>query len=353
MAGKLLLVGSIPLDTPAEVFHAFAPALGQWLDYLPDGEVGERRYWIDGLAYRVLNGHPELETLARPAPDADGVEQWRPQGIHDQFRFRVKDGVDQVRFGDPGWRLGYTRDAVNSYFVFRQLKKDGVIPAHVRFQVCMPLSYSAVTSFFPDRKDHPRIVPGITSALRAEVEELVRHIPPGELAIQWDLAVENRHLEPALAQGGAQAARDVAARMAEPAAEICAAIPPGVALGYHSCYGTLDGWPARQPPDVTGSVLLLNACIAAYGRSVEFLHMPTLAAADADYFAPLRDLNFGDSRLYLGAIHHMHDGDGLKAQIDAVRAHISDFGLAAPCGFGRAPERPGELLYQLAKRLTR
>ena len=208
----------------------------------------------------------------------------------------------------------------------------------------MPLSYSAVTSFIPDPLDHPRIVPGITRALRAEVEELVRQIPPGELAIQWDLAVENRHLEPALAEGGTQSAVDIAARMAAPAAEISAAIPPDVALGYHSCYGTLDGWPAGQPPDVTGSVLPLNACIEASGRSVEYLHMPTLAAATADYFAPLRDLNVADSRLYLGAIHHMHDADGLKAQIDAVRAHIPDFGLAAPCGFGRAPERPGELL---------
>ncbi|HEX3419246.1 MAG TPA: Hsp70 family protein, partial [Stellaceae bacterium] len=47
---------------------------------LPDGEVGDRRYWIDGIAYRVFNGHPEIETLRRPAPDANGVESWRPLG---------------------------------------------------------------------------------------------------------------------------------------------------------------------------------------------------------------------------------------------------------------------------------
>jgi hypothetical protein len=27
-----------------------------------------------------------------------------------------------------------------------------------------------------------------------------------------------------------------------------------------------------------------------------------------------------------------------------VRKIVPDFGLAAPCGFGRAPERPGRLL---------
>ena len=66
MAGDLLLVGSIPLDTPEQVFRRVGGPLGPYLAYMPDGEVGDRRYWIDGIAYRVFNGHPEIETLRRP-----------------------------------------------------------------------------------------------------------------------------------------------------------------------------------------------------------------------------------------------------------------------------------------------
>jgi hypothetical protein len=66
-----------------------------------------------------------------------------------------------------------------------------VIPAHVKFQVCLPLSHSAVSSFFPDPADPARIVPGVTRAFRAEIEKMVEKIPPRELVIQWDLAVEN------------------------------------------------------------------------------------------------------------------------------------------------------------------
>ena len=344
MAGELLLVGSIPLDTPEEVFSTFGPALGEWLDYMPDGEVGERRYWIDGIAYRVLNGHPEIETLQRPAPDADGVERWRPQGHDDQFRFRVKPGVAKVRFGDPGWRLGYTRDAVNSYYVFRQLKKDGVIPAHVRFQVCLPLTYSAVVSFFPDPEDHARVIPGFTAALGAEIAMMVEKIPPQDLAIQWDLAVESRYTERALASGGVDAARLEVEHLMAPAREICPHIPTEVALGYHACFGTLAGWPSRQPVDLTETVLLLNAAVAASGRRVDFLHFPTLGTAEESFFAPLGDLDPGDARVYVGAIHHMHGADGPDAQLNTVRKFVPDFGLAAPCGFGRAPERPGRLL---------
>jgi hypothetical protein len=344
MAGELLLVGSIPLDTVEQVFRNVGGPLGPCLFSMPDGEVGDRRYWIDGIAYRVLNGHPEIDTLRRPAPDENGVENWRPRGIHDQFQFRVKPGVERVRFGDPGWRLGYTSAAVNAHFVLRQLKKEGVLPAHLRLQVCLPLAYSAVTSFFPDPADHPRIVPGMTAALRAEVLKMTELIAPEELAIQWDLAVENRYVEAALAQQGRAAAERLAERLTQPAREIAPDIPATVALGYHACFGTLNGWPSRQPSDLTGSVLLLNAATASSERQVDFLHLPTLGSAEDAFLAPLRDLKTDGARVYLGAIHHLHDRAGLRRQLQTARHHLGEFGVAAPCGFGRAPERPGRLL---------
>ena len=99
---------------------------------------------------------------------------------------------------------------------------------------------------------------------------MVELIPPQELAIQWDLAVENRLVDTALAREGAAAAEALAARLAAPAADIVPAIPQEVALGYHGCFGTLSGWPSRQPPDLGGTVMLLNAAIAASGRNPQW-----------------------------------------------------------------------------------
>lgn len=344
MHANLLLVGSIPLDTAEQVFRAFGPTLGEHLPFIPDGEIGERRYWIDGIAYRVLNGHRELDTLHYPSPGPDGVEEWRPQGIGDEFRFRVKPGISKVRFGDPGWRLGYTRDAVNSYFVFKTLRKDGVIPAHMRFQVCLPLVWSAFAGFFPDQADRDKVISGATEAFRTEVAELVRQIPPEDLAIQWDLAIENRFVEPLLAMGDEKGARNLARRMAEPMAEICSVIPRQVLLGHHSCFGTLNGWPSRQPPSLLGTVMVLNEVIAAGGRPVDFLHFPTIASSAEEFFRPLQDLDVAQSRVFVGAIHHMHGPGGMKQQLQIVKKFLPEFALAAPCGFGRAPERPGRLL---------
>ena len=343
MAGELLLVGSIPYETAEEVFRHFGVPLSGYLEYLPDGEVGDRQYWIDGIAYRVFNGHPELETIKRPAPEA-GVERWRPRDAQDQFAFRVRPGVSEVRFGDPGWRLGYARDAINSYFIFRALKQSGILPAHLRFQVCLPLPLSAVLPFFPAAGDAERVLPGFTAAMRAEIAKMVEKIPPAELAIQWDCAVESGMVDGAQAQG-AQALAAVLQRAIAPVPELSPHIPSAAALGYHLCFGTLGGWPMREPRDLGAVVALANRAIAASGRRVDFVHFPTLERNDEAFFAPLADLAAPGARVYLGLIHRRHDRAGMRAQMLTARRYLTDFGLAAPCGFGRcgADELPGLL----------
>ena len=143
MSEQLLLVGSIPLDTAEQVFETFGAPLGRFLSAMPDGEVGPRSHWISRIHYQVFAGHPEFDILAHPRPD-NGVERLNPHDNSDRWQFKVRDGVERVRFGDPGWRLGFARDAVNSYFVFRTLKEKGVLPRHLRFQVSMPMVNSAV-----------------------------------------------------------------------------------------------------------------------------------------------------------------------------------------------------------------
>jgi hypothetical protein len=183
---QLLLVGSIPYDTPQEVFETFGKPLGRYLSAMPDGEVGPRSHWISRIHYQVLAGHPELEVLAHPRPD-NGIERLNPHDNTDRWEFKVRDGVARVRFGDPGWRLGFARDAINSYFVFQTLKEKGVLPRHLRFQVSLPMVNSALPPrVFPVAGDLDKIKPGFEAALRAEVAKMVEKIPAKDLAIQWD-----------------------------------------------------------------------------------------------------------------------------------------------------------------------
>jgi hypothetical protein len=71
---------------------------------MPDGEVGPRQHWISRVHYQVLADHPELEVVQHPAPDDNRVERQHPRNATDAWWFKVRDGVDRVRFGDPGRR---------------------------------------------------------------------------------------------------------------------------------------------------------------------------------------------------------------------------------------------------------
>src|SRR5262249_6576273 len=133
MSGELLLVGSIPLDTPEQVFRTFGAPLGKYLNAMPDDEVGPRRHWISRVHYQVPVLLRVLEVVRYPKPDEHVVDRQFPRNAADAWLFKVKDGVERVRFGDPGWRLGYARDAINSYFVFKVMKEKGVLAPHLRF----------------------------------------------------------------------------------------------------------------------------------------------------------------------------------------------------------------------------
>jgi hypothetical protein len=331
MADELLLVGSIPLDTPKDVLETFGAPLGRYLSAMPDGEVGPRSHWISRIHYQVLAAHPELEVLAHPRPD-NGIERQFPHDNSDRWQFKVRDGVDRVRFGDPGWRLGFARDAVNSYFVFQTLREKGVLPRHLRFQVSMPMVNSALPPrVFPVEGDLDKIKPGFEAALRAEVAKMVEKIPAKDLAIQWDCATEAQDVYGAIPQLPPTGAIE---RNVAQVRNLSPHIPQDVALGYHLCFGTLGGWPRFQPPDLGQVVKLANAFLQASGRRVEWIHIPLLDTLDEAFFAPLKELDPRGTRVYLGAIHNM---ERFPQRLALARKYLPEFGLAAYCGFGRSP----------------
>jgi hypothetical protein len=340
----LLLVGSVPLETSEEVFCWVADnGLAGAVSCLPDGEVGERIYWIVGLGYRVYHGHPDIETVRRPAP-IDGVENWRARNASDTWSFRVKKGIGELHFGDPGWRLGYARDAINSYFVFKTLREKGLIPADVRFQVCLPLTYSGFGSMFREVDDWPIMAPAYEEAMRAEVAMIVRKIPPRDLAIQWDLCIELGMIERTGAQTGnttwQAVTREPLDLVGDAIAHLAPSVPVEVMLGYHLCYGTLGGWPMRHGSDLGMAVKAVHAMLERSGRRVDYVHIPILDDAPDAYFAPLRELRAGATKIYLGVIHNVGNVADFKRKLEQGQRYLGDFGISAPCGFGREPVLP-------------
>ena len=329
MGKELLLVGSIPLDTVEEVMRTFGGKLGAHLPAMPDGEVGERRSWVNRYCYQVFNGHVHLETIRRP-PLIDGVEQLLPVRREDGWQFRVKPGVEQIRFGLPGLRLGYARDATHSYFIFRTLREQGVLPPDMRFQISIPMVNSVVRPlYFPEPGDVDKIRPGFEAALAAELAVIVKRIPAKDLAIQWDCAWEVSAVHGTSPGKEAEIETQVA-----PIRRLSAMLPADVALGFHFCFGTFGGWPAFAPADLGRTVELVNAAVAAAGRPIAWVHIPALDRTDREFYAPLARLNVGAARVYLGMIHSMNS---FAQRLAVAREVLPEFGLAAYCGFGRTP----------------
>lgn len=333
---QLLLVGSIPFETVLEVFERFGKRLGPHLVSMPDGEVGPRSHWISRIHYQILNGHPELEVVRRPKPDDAGIERLNPRNASDSYQFRVRPGIERVRFGDPGWRLGFARDAHNSYFMFRTLRDQGILAPHLRFQVSMPLVNSALPQrIFVDPCDIDRIRPGYEAALAAEIATIVRIIPSEDLAIQWDCATEVQDVNGHMTNMSTDEAIE---RSIGQVRRLCSAIPETAMLGFHFCFGTLGGWPRFSPADLGPTVGLANAAVEAAGRRVDWIHIPLLDTDDNAFFAPLADLRPRGARVYLGAIHNMHR---FEKRMAIASRHLREFGIGAFCGFGRS--NPGEL----------
>ena len=322
MKSSLHLVGSIPLETAKEVFETFGRPLGAHLACLPDGEVGFRRHWISRVHFQVFAIHPDIEVLQQPRPDGS-VERLNPRDASDSWRFRVRKGVEAIHFGEPGWRLGFARDAVNSFEIFKGLKRAGILPAHLRFQVSIPMVNSAAPPrVFADGKSCATVRAAYAEALAAELGKILEHVPHHELAIQWDCASE---LQEAY-QGG------IEGQIAQVA--LSKAIPRTVLLGYHLCFGTLGGWPRFAPDDLGAAVQLANAFVAASGRPVDWIHIPVLDRSDDAFFAPLQDLQVPQTRIYLGMVHNMAR---YSERLATARRYLSDFGVGAFCGFGRMP----------------
>ena len=329
------LVGSIPLPDAESVFRTVSAAVGPHLVRLPDGETGIRKTWIKFLQ-DVLAQNPAIE-VARDVPPFRFV-QWDGKLIREIPRLRLKRGLPP----DPAsFKTGYADMAIESWGVFQRLQQAGTIPAHVKFQVSLPTPIAPVyQNMLP--VDRPGILPPLTHHLTGEVAKIAAVIPHDRLALQWDVCQEVLAWEGYYDRGPIDFRSETIAVLGA----IGDAVPAGVDLGYHLCYGSPADEHLVQPKDTRLMVEMTNAIVAGVKRPIQFFHMPVpKGRTDDAYFEPLEKLNLAPgTELYLGLIHH-DDAAGDKARLAAARRHVRVDGISTECGMARGdPTRLAGLL---------
>ena len=313
------LVGSIGLLTADDVFRTCGQMLGRRLKRIPDGEIGGRRLWVS-WQFPLLRSMPFL-TAIDPS-----------RGV--LARLKLADGVGpkDIFFGD----LGYAREARVSYQDFLAAREAGHLPQNVRFMVALPTPYAVLQTFLePDAVK--MVEPAYTAAMINEVERICRSIPAADLAIQWDLCFEM------LIWDGSSPARqwpyggDGKTEIMDRVKRLAEAVPAGVELGFHFCYGDLDAKHFFDPKDAAAMVDLANTLTTGISRTINWIHMPVpIDRSDDGYFAPFDRLRTKpDTEIYLGLVHLKDGVDGLNKRMATAQAHLDKFGISTECGFAR------------------
>ena len=329
---ELLLVGSLPADSTQTALRQAAGFFGDLVFALPDGETGPRAGWV---SY-------ERERLARPNPGIVVLQETEsptglPRHAYETPVFGIRPGVREIRFGT--WpRID---DAIEGYRAFSELRAAGVIPAGLRFLVGLPFPASAMNAFKADfASDYPVAARAFEDLVARELARLTATIPPGDLAIQWDMAYETQDIEGVLAWTSEGAWE----RFAGPVTRLTRLIPADVLVGYHLCYGTFPEWPMYEARDMALMVRMANFAVANSGRTVDWLHLAGpryLRSEDRSFFRPLADLEPGDARVFLGIVLPIDGVAGLRRRRDTASRYLSGFGVAMYCGFGRQPGADG------------
>jgi hypothetical protein len=328
---RLHLIGSIPLGSSEEVFRTLAKELGSHLGRMPDGETGERSRWVY-FQGQMLRAHPamEIDPTVPPFP----FVQWDGKVVREIPQVRFKPGIDPDKVA---LETGYDHAALASYDVFKRLRDAGAIAGGTRFQVSLPTPHSSGYLYVsgPARQTYFRVY---ERALLGALANIVKAIPAQDLTIQWDVCQEVLAFENYFKDRPADYKKqtfDMLGRLGN-------AVPIGVELGYHLCYGSPADEHLVQPKDTAILVEMMEGIAAATRRPIDFFHIPVpKERADDAYYAPLENWKRPEgTELYLGLLHH-DDAAGDKRRIAVAKTFIDDFGLSAECGWGRT--EPGRL----------
>jgi hypothetical protein len=339
--------GSVNLAEADSVMREIAARVPTGLRRMPDGETGDRGNWIFFQAQKFQ----QLPWLVpdRPVEVAAGDYESMPQ-------LRLADGTDpaEVQWPAPGYADAYLR----SYETFTALHREGVIPDGVRFQVEYPTPLASISAYIVPGQQQV-LLPAYERAMFADLDRLLAAIPHGEVAVQWDVAVEFSILEEYFGPAGPQALDTIKAALAR-----CVdTVPADVPVGLHLCYGDYGHQHFKQPESLALQVRVLNAVSAAAGRTVSFVSFTVPQYQhEESYFAPLADLAAGPgTELNFGLVpyHPEEQAPGTTGvQVRLIDAALAaspgggrEWGVSTECGMGRARREEIPVLLDLHRQI--
>jgi hypothetical protein len=337
MSHPVHLVGSVPLPDARTVFSTVSAALGPHLKSIPDGETGERLDWITWLE-PLFARHPAFE------PSGETF-QLHSALARQHTRYRLKPGasMSDARFDN----IFYADHAIKSYAVFAELKRQGVIPAQVKFQVDLVPAHSVIWLYVQEDL-HQAVDKLFNDAVLREIDKIAAAIPHDQLAIQFDIAsAVFARLERNQPSSYGKTKQEMQETFAGIVVRLANHVPGSIDLMFHFCYGDAGHKHVVEPTDMGDMVEFANRLSARVTRPIQMIHMPVpRGRADDAYFEPLKRLALKpQTQLCLGLVHYTDGVAGTRARMVTAKKYAKGFSIGTECGFGRRdPATLAELL---------
>ena len=324
------LVGSVPLaDTPT-IFRTIAAALPTQLQRLPDGEPGERSYFV----WWQRNAVGPTAAMLRTTGDAYGGRPARDDDASSAEAAAIVGALAPLQ-------TGYDAAALASFAQFAALQRAGVLPRRLRFQLSVPAPLNPVALHLR-APFKPLVEPLYAAALGRALAAVQAAVPHERLAVQVDCAVDFMVLEgvnlgvvePWFPPTVAEVARRIAA--------VLDCVETDVPAGIHLCYGDSEHKHFVEPRDMGLMVDVALAVMELAQRKLDWVHMPVPKdRVDDAYFEPLLrlrpEVEKSGTDVILGVVH-ANDEEGTRERMKTASKFIGDnFAIATECGLGRTP----------------
>jgi hypothetical protein len=311
------LVGGVPLEA-REVFELASASFGPLAKRLPDGE--KKRGWL----------RPQAPIVGRAAGMIPGGVARYLHMTNQRYRPAPGQDLNAIDFGP----LGYLTAARESYALFSAARAAGKIAPGTRFQISVPTAFG-VMGHCIDLDAVRDVWPIYEGQLFAEINAIAREIPPEDIAVQWDIAVE---ITQSLDNPNGSMREFGADELATAVARALDCLPDAVEGGIHLCYGDAgEDKHYVNPRDMGVMVAFHNAIAARAKHSIAWVHMPVpKEREDEAYFAPLAELRLRpETELMLGLVHRLDGIEGARRKVAAARKFAPVFGVGTECGMGR------------------
>lgn len=345
-ARAIHFVGSLPPDikTPSEAMRFVLDAAGPHLDGLmPTGETN-RSLMYTGPIIVGLAKHPALLIVTQG--------DWSTMAKRHTYALRPGHSLREATL-DPF--LGYSNETEAAWPAFQQLLPEH---PHLRLQVGIPAPLTLSFMAFDRRiaqyyrfKGPPgdRVLPYYRPVAEATVREVarIRALAGEKVVFQLELTLETL-LPVTLPPGLWRLATHL---IVGAISGVVAAMPSGIRMGLHLCYGSMHDQPGAVPESTARVVALANALARRWpaGRDLVFVHMPMGAGPHPPlheaYYAPLATLKLPpQTRLIAGLVHEEQPLDEQRRALGLVEDAVGHrVDVACACGLGRRPDKSAAL----------